>query len=75
MRRVKENTAALARGVKGGALIGAAVAAMALGGCVPTGFLPWLTASGVIPAWRSRRTCRNAAPLGAHAHLWKFPVV
>ncbi|MBM2653188.1 RND transporter [Burkholderia diffusa] len=43
MRRVKENTAALARGVKGGALIGAAAAAMALGGCVPTGFLPSLS--------------------------------
>lgn len=43
MRRVKENAAALALGVKGGALIGAAAAAMALGGCVPTGFLPSLS--------------------------------
>ncbi|KUY88223.1 MULTISPECIES: efflux transporter outer membrane subunit [unclassified Burkholderia] len=43
MRRVKENAAERARSVKGGALIGAAAVAMALGGCVPTGFLPSLS--------------------------------
>ncbi|KVV43938.1 RND transporter [Burkholderia territorii] len=43
MRRVKDNPATLARRVKGGALIGAAAVAMALGGCVPTGFLPSLS--------------------------------
>ncbi|KVL25854.1 RND transporter [Burkholderia territorii] len=43
MRRVKDNAATLARRVKSGALIGAAAVAMALGGCVPTGFLPSLS--------------------------------
>ncbi|AOI60713.1 efflux transporter outer membrane subunit [Burkholderia diffusa] len=43
MQRVKENAAELARSVKGGALIGAAAVAMALSGCVPTGFLPSLS--------------------------------
>ncbi|KWF33646.1 RND transporter [Burkholderia diffusa] len=43
MRRVKENAAELARSVKGGALIGAAAVAIALSGCVPTGFLPSLS--------------------------------
>ena len=33
----------------------------------------WLTTSGRVPAWRSRRTWRNAAPFGAQHHLWRFP--
>ncbi|KVH33415.1 RND transporter [Burkholderia cepacia] len=42
MRRAKQ-AASWAHRVKGGALIGAAAAALALGGCVPTGFLPSLS--------------------------------
>ncbi|NHV31600.1 efflux transporter outer membrane subunit [Burkholderia sp. D-99] len=42
MGRVKQ-AAGLARSVKGGALIGAAAMSLALGGCVPTGFLPSLS--------------------------------
>ena len=30
--------------------------------------------SGLMSAWRSRRTCRKAAPFGAHIHLWPLPV-
>ncbi|MCA7902117.1 efflux transporter outer membrane subunit [Burkholderia cepacia] len=42
MRRVKQ-AAGWAHRVKGGAVIGAAAVSLALGGCVPTGFLPSLS--------------------------------
>ena len=34
---------------------------------------PWLVTSGRKPSRRSAATWRNAAPLGAHVHLWKLP--
>jgi hypothetical protein len=33
---------------------------------------PWLIVSGWIAACRSRRTQRNAEPLGVHSHLWQL---
>ena len=37
-------------------------------------FAPCEIVLGRIPAWRSRRTWRNAAPFGAQTHLWRLPV-
>ncbi|MCA3864095.1 MAG: RND transporter, partial [Burkholderia sp.] len=42
MRRSRK-AAGSARGVKGGSMIAAAVALLALSGCVPSGFLPSLS--------------------------------